>query len=289
MAGILRRIGALALTLGMALSIVALWTGGPASAAAGAVSVCNNQKNDPSVDCVGDNLHGTVTASYDADGNLQFALDAADGFAGWTEIYICMPSSGPTKSADCQGSTAGVLSPANGDFSVAGVSDPSVGDKSISFSCDDAFTATVPKTVLAAFSTPVSWTVHVNSCAGSTDEAFGSSSPSPAGDQGTPAPGQGTPASGQGTPPAAAGVVTEQSSGSGATVLGEQIVREVVAPADAPAAPAAAQVEAAELAATGPVAIHQLVIVAFGLLVAGWSLVLTQRMRRPAGRHYIGS
>ena len=177
MAGRLRSIiGALLLVSGIAIAAVG-FIASPAAAADNEVQICNNQSGDTTKDCVGDKDHGTASWVYDGD-DLVFTITGNQGFGGWRQIYICIPGTDKTQSADCQGNTASVLSPADGDYTVAGVTNPVVADRDVSFDCDTNFTARVAGAVLANAGSPVSWTIHVNTCDGGTDEAFGSSAPS---------------------------------------------------------------------------------------------------------------
>ncbi len=173
-----RRAGAFVLLAGLVLVGLASFAG-----SAGAITpadndnkVCNNQSGDTSKDCVGDKYHGDVATSFDANGNLVFTVTAANGFTdGWKALYICIPGTPRTKSADCQGNTASVLSPTKYNVTLPAVNTEE--DKSVSFACSTAVTAVVDKSALPAGA--FAWTLHLNSCGGSTDEAFGSADTTP--------------------------------------------------------------------------------------------------------------
>ena len=176
----MRRVGAMAALVGLVLTMVAIIvSAGPATAAANPGLVCNNQQNRPEKDCVGDKNHGTIAASFDTAGNLVFDLDAASGFSGWRQIYICVGTGDtPTNRADCQGNTPTVLRPdaAGGDqYDVTDVEpDSTITEhaKDVTFGeCATGITAVVDAGALPPGG--FNWIVHVNSCEGTTDEAFG--------------------------------------------------------------------------------------------------------------------
>jgi hypothetical protein len=174
-----RRIGAVGIVLGLLLSGLGLVAAvAPATALADTTGlVCNNQKDRADQDCEGANNHGTISTSFDGSGNLLFDIDANPGFGGWKQIYICIPGTDKTNSADCQGNTASVLNPQT-SYDVTTPSTNTEGTKDVSFACSTSINATVLKSALPA-SGPVKWTVHVNTCGGGTDEAFGTSTPTP--------------------------------------------------------------------------------------------------------------
>lgn len=175
-----RRLGALTITLGLLGAFIGLIAAPtPVAGLAGTEGlVCNNQKGDPAKDCVDGNRHGTIADSFDAAGNLVFEIDADAGFRGWRQIYICLPTSGdPTKSADCQGNTASVLDPRpdpGGAYDVTAPVDNDEAAKDVSFACSTSIDAVVDADALPKSET-FNWTIHVNTCDGGTDEAFGSS------------------------------------------------------------------------------------------------------------------
>ena len=180
----IRRVGVVTALLGLLLTLVAVVaTAAPASAADNEGLVCNNQQNRPEKDCEGDKNHGTITSSFDADGNLVFELTAATGFPGWRQIYICVGTGDtPTNRADCQGNTPTVLHPndAGGDeYDVTDVDPDSAiteDSKDVSFAeCATGITAVVDADALPPGG--FNWIVHVNSCEGTTDEAFGTARP----------------------------------------------------------------------------------------------------------------
>lgn len=175
-----RRLGALTITLGLLGAFIGLIAAPtPVAGLAGTEGlVCNNQKGDPAKDCVDGNRHGTIADSFDAAGNLVFEIDADAGFRGWRQLYICLPTSGdPTKSADCQGNTASVLDPRpdpGGAYDVTAPVDNDEAAKDVSFACSTSIDAVVDADALPKSET-FNWTIHVNTCDGGTDEAFGSS------------------------------------------------------------------------------------------------------------------
>lgn len=173
----MRRAGALATVFGLVLTVVGVVsTSTPAAALEDTTGlVCNNQKDRPDQDCEGANAHGTIATSFDADGNLLFDIDATDGFGGWKQLYICIPGTERTNSADCQGNTASVLHPqppGGGAYDVTTPASNTENDKDVTFACATSINAKVYASSLPA-STSFAWTVHVNTCGGGTDEAFG--------------------------------------------------------------------------------------------------------------------
>lgn len=170
-----RRTGALVVLLGLLLVGFASFAGtaGATTPTDNDNKVCNNQKGDPSRDCVGDSYHGDVSATFDASGNLVFDITATNGFTGWNDLFICIPGTPRTTSADCQGNTASVLSPAH--YDVTTPSTNSEGAKDVTFACSTHVTAVVDASVLPSGTFP--WTLHLAPCQGGTDEAFGSATP----------------------------------------------------------------------------------------------------------------
>lgn len=177
----LRGIGAVTVVIGIVIGLFGLAV--PA-APAGALTdttglVCNNQKNRADQDCEGANAHGTVTATF-VNGDLVFDIDATGNFGGWRQLYICIPGTPKTKSADCQGNSASVLDPrpapnlANGAYDVTQPSTNTENAKDVAFSCAKSIDATVFASALPQGSDLFNWTIHVNTCDGGTDEAFGS-------------------------------------------------------------------------------------------------------------------
>lgn len=177
----LRGMSAVTVVIGIVLGLFGLAV--PA-APAGALTettglVCNNQKNRADQDCEGANAHGRVTATFD-NGNLVFDIDATGNFGGWRQIYLCIPGTPKTKSADCQGNSASVLDPRptsnlpNGAYDVTQPTANTENAKDVAFSCAKSIDATVFAAALPQGSDPFNWTVHVNTCDGGTDEAFGS-------------------------------------------------------------------------------------------------------------------
>ncbi|HEX2850580.1 MAG TPA: hypothetical protein VHN98_08505 [Acidimicrobiales bacterium] len=177
-----RRAGALVLLAGLILVGFASFAGAAGAATAPADNandnkVCNNQSGDPTKDCQGDKYHGDVTTSFDTDGNLVFSITGVDGFtAGWNDLFICIPGTPRTRSADCQGNTASTLSPTT--YDVTTPTPNTEGTKDVTFACSTAVTAVVEASALPAGTFP--WTLHLNTCAGGTDEAFGSATRPPA-------------------------------------------------------------------------------------------------------------
>lgn len=171
-----RRAGAVAMALGMVLSVLGVVAATPAAALHDTTGlVCNNQKDRDDQDCEGANAHGTIAASFDADGNLLFDIDATNGFAGWKQLYLCIPGTTKTNRADCQGNTASVLHPqpsGGGDYDVTTPGTNTENDKDVTFACATSIDAKVYASALPT-STSFAWTVHVNTCGGGTDEAFG--------------------------------------------------------------------------------------------------------------------
>ena len=169
------RLGAVGIVAGLLLSLVGFVTAvAPASALADTTGlVCNNQQADAN-DCEGSQKHGTVTAVWDdAAETLTFDLAATDGVTEWKQLYICIPGTSKSNGADCQGNTASVLSPAD-SYDVTAPAANTENDKDVEFECSTEVTAVVDLTSLAALPDPLTWTLHVNTCTGGTDEAFGS-------------------------------------------------------------------------------------------------------------------
>lgn len=175
-----RRTGASLLVLGLFLSLFGLAL--PA-APAGALTdttglVCNNQKARADQDCEGANKHGTIAATLDpVTGDLTFDIAATGSFVGtgWRQIYICIPGTQKSQSADCQGNTASVLDPRpkpGGAYDVSVPATNTENAKDVAFACSDTIKATVDADDLPDGN--FGWTVHVNTCGGGTDEAFGS-------------------------------------------------------------------------------------------------------------------
>lgn len=184
-----RRAGAVAMTLGMLLSMLGVVAAMTPAAAVEDTSglVCNNQKDRPDQDCEDANAHGTIATSLDADGNLLFDIDATNGFGGWKQLYICIPGTEKTNRADCQGSTASVLHPqppGGGDYDVTTPATNTENDKDVTFACTTSIDAKVFAAALPT-SPSFTWTVHVNTCDGGTDEAFGTATRSPQGEGAT--------------------------------------------------------------------------------------------------------
>ena len=180
----MRRIGVVTALLGLLVTLVAVVaSAAPAAAADNEGLICNNQQNRPDKDCEGDKNHGTITSSFDTEGNLVFELTAAADFPGWRQIYICVGTGDtPTNGADCQGSTQTVLHPndAGGDeYDVTDVDPDSAiteDTNDVSFAeCATGITAVVKADALPPGG--FNWIVHVNSCEGTTDEAFGRANP----------------------------------------------------------------------------------------------------------------
>lgn len=172
-----RRAGAVAMTLGLLLSVLGVVTAAAPAAALQDTSglVCNNQKDRADQDCEGANAHGTIATSFDADGNLLFDIDATGDFGGWKQLYICIPGTAKTNRADCQGNTASVLHPqpaGGGAYDVTVPATNTENDKDVTFACATSINAKVYASALPA-SASFAWTVHVNTCGGGTDEAFG--------------------------------------------------------------------------------------------------------------------
>ena len=187
-----RRIGAVAVLVGLLLTGVAVVaSAAPVAAASNPGLVCNNQQNRPDKDCVDDKNHGTIATSFDTAGNLVFDLKAAEGFPGWRQIYICVGTGDtPTNSADCQGNTTTVLGPdaaVGNQYDVTDVDpDSTITEhaKDVSFAeCATGITAVVKAGALPPGE--FNWIVHVNSCRGTTDEAFGTATRPTTGDQKT--------------------------------------------------------------------------------------------------------
>lgn len=175
-----RRAGAMSLVVGLILGLAGIvLTAAPAAAVDDTAGlVCNNQKGRSDQDCEGDKAHGTIKATIDATGNLVFAIEATGSFVGtgWRQIYICIPGTQKTQSADCQGNTASVLDPRpqpGGAYDVTVPADNSEQAKDVTFACSDTIAATVDADALPEGDV-FTWTVHVNTCGGGTDEAFGS-------------------------------------------------------------------------------------------------------------------
>lgn len=173
----MRRAGAWATVFGLVLTVVGVvTTSTPAAALEDTTGlVCNNQKDRPDQDCEGANAHGTIATSFDADGNLLFDIDAAGDFGGWKQLYLCIPGTAKTNRADCQGNTASVLHPqppGGGDYDVTAPATNTENDKDVTFACATSINAKVYASALPT-SPSFAWTVHVNTCGGGTDEAFG--------------------------------------------------------------------------------------------------------------------
>jgi hypothetical protein len=165
------------MTLGLLLSVLGVMASVTPAAAAGDTSgqVCNNQKDRVDQDCEGANAHGTIATAFDADGNLLFDIDATNGFGGWKQLYVCIPGTEKTNRADCQGNTASVLHPqpaGAGDYDVTTPATNTENDKDVTFACATSIDAKVFAAALPT-SRSFTWTVHVNTCDGGTDEAFG--------------------------------------------------------------------------------------------------------------------
>ena len=182
MAGHVRRTGTFTALLGLLLATIGLIaSAAPVAAAETEGQICNNQQNRPEKDCVGDKAHGTITSAI-VDGDLVFDLEANDGFPGWRQLYVCVGTGDtPTNGADCQGSTPTVVSP--DDYAVT-VDDPAgtevtEHDKDVTFSeCATSITAVVDASAVPEGE--FNWIIHVNSCEGTTDEAFGTAGSSTA-------------------------------------------------------------------------------------------------------------
>lgn len=179
-----RSLGAVLAIVGLLLATLGLVAGATAAQAAPATEgqVCNNQKDRADQDCVGGNAHGTVTTSYEADGDLVFDI-VSSGTTEWTQFYLCLPSSGRTNSADCQGNTPTLIKPA-GNYVVTTPAINTPEDKSVRFTATKTIQVVVDRAVFANLGT-FSYTIHVNTTNGGTDEAFGDETP--------PAPGGSTP------------------------------------------------------------------------------------------------
>ncbi len=197
---LLRPAGVLALLVGLLLTLFGFVA--PALPAAALTDttglVCNNQKDRADQDCEGANLHGKVTATFDGSGNLSFDIDGLEGFGGWRQIYICIPGTAKSNRADCQGSTASVLDPRpkpGGSYDVELPTTNTEASKDVSFACTtntetqadadntfEAIDAIVYASALPASGT-FNWTIHVNTCGGGTDEAFGTSTKPPKGEE----------------------------------------------------------------------------------------------------------
>jgi hypothetical protein len=313
----LRRLGSTAFAVGLLLASIGVVAGGSSTAGAAdatgtdTVPICNNQRSStPDTNCQGDALHGTVTTSYDADGNLVFdVLATADGFVGWSGIKICIPQVGPTDGADCTGAD-GPISPAV--YTVTGADGVVENDKDVSFTCDGDFRATVDAAVVDGDDAP-SFTVHLTACADGaaggatgTDEAFGtatrpsvattttsstttsstSTTPTtvPATTTTTSTTSTTVPASTTTTPTTAAPTLTATPGGpTDAVVLGEQLVRPAVpaaAVAPAVAVTPSAAVAPAELPRTGS-STAPLVELGLGLTLAGALVLLGARRSTP--------
>lgn len=173
MAGTARRVsGAVLIMLGVLFAVVGVVASPVAADEHNVVEVCNNQQGDDQ-DCEGDQAHGTVTWSF-VDGDLVFDIEATDGSTEWKQIYICIPGTEKSNGADCQGNTDSVLSPDG--YEVTGASGVKENDKDVEFDCDAEFGAVVPAETLAELDIDTddfAWTIHVNTCDGGTDEAFG--------------------------------------------------------------------------------------------------------------------
>lgn len=169
----LRRTGALTALAGLVLTLAAFTTGAPAGAAPVSSPICNNQKPDQA-NCVGDDLHGTLTAELQADGSLLFTVAGEPGFGGWSGVKICIPGEPMTTSADCTGADKGDTLVPPSQYTVDGATGVSsdAGGAGYTFDCDASFSMLVDDDALDGDATP-SYTVHLSPCAGGTDEAFG--------------------------------------------------------------------------------------------------------------------
>jgi LPXTG-motif cell wall-anchored protein len=162
--------GAVTALSGLALSFAALTTSTPVAAAPVDSPICNNQKPDQP-NCVGSDLHGTLTAEVQSNGDLSFTVAPEGGFGGWSGVKVCIPGEAMTTAADCTGQDKDTLvSPA--DYAVSGVTGAVASDVGYSFDCDGSFSMLVDADALRGDATP-SYTVHLSPCAGGTDEAFG--------------------------------------------------------------------------------------------------------------------
>jgi hypothetical protein len=149
----------------------------PAGAAVtGTADICNNQHGNGN-DCQGGDVHGSVSWTYQGNGDLVLEVTPESGFGGWGGVKFCAPYAGPTQPADCTGASATVLHPDSGDYAVTGVTGATVEDKAVSFDCDGTFTVTVAADALPAGE--FAWALHLDACAGGTDEAFGVATPPP--------------------------------------------------------------------------------------------------------------
>ena len=175
--GRVRRIGAVGIVLGLLLSLIGVVASvAPASAKADTTGlVCNNQSGDATKDCEGDKEHGTIEAELDGNGDLVFDIVATDGVTEWRQIYLCIPGSPVTQGADCQGNTGAVLPTTAYDVTLPATNTEN--GKDVTFACvapGDPIRAVVDASALPAGTDPITWTVHLNTCTGGTDEAFGS-------------------------------------------------------------------------------------------------------------------
>jgi hypothetical protein len=179
MAGTARRAGGVVLImLGVLFTVVGMTAAPVAADEHNVAPICNNQQGDDQ-DCKDDQLHGEVTWSI-VDGDLVFDLTATDGSTEWRQIYICIPGTARSNGADCQGNTGSVLSPDG--YEVTGAEGVKENDKDVEFDCDAQFGAVVPSETLDALDIDpddFAWTIHVNTCSGGTDEAFGEVSVTP--------------------------------------------------------------------------------------------------------------